>query len=365
MIEQFNFEAYHRKVEQIMARTGGLKGVLTKEYIPVTQSTLGDFCVECEDRRRLLDLELEGMTKTLAVDTDYVPYLEPWHGVGVYSEAFGCPFEWREKDSPWSHPIVKDIDGLKRLEKPVLKNSKMLNFVNDTIEFFDRQTRGQIPISLTDTQSPLDNATLICDTTFFFMSAYEYPDQIKQLIQWITDLMIESSRRQRELARNQAKPGHIMWSPTDGRGLSISEDDLVMIGSDFYEEFAKPYNMQLAQAFGGLAVHSCGHWNQHFGPLSDTPGVFMCDLAMRPVGDPNPHEREEVFNGFAARNTLVQIRTEPDSPDPDRMFAWVDRLRGPGFPMIIQIPFNEDPKIANRNYCTLRKKLDALLKRDW
>jgi hypothetical protein len=299
------------------------------------------------------------------VDTDYIPYLEPWHGVGVYAEAFGCPFEWRKDDSPWCHPIVKDIAGLHRLEKPVLSKAKMLNFVCDTVEFFDRQTQGQIPIALTDTQSPLDNATLICDTTFFFMSAYEHPDEIKRLLQWVTDLMIDASRQQRKLARNQAKPGHVMWSPTDGRGLSISEDDLVMIGSDFYEEFAKPYNMQLADAFGGLAVHSCGEWKQHFVPLSETPGVFMCDLALRPVGDPNPHKLEDVVKGFVGRNTLVQIRTEPDHPDPDCMFAWIDQLRGPGFPMIIQIPLNGDPKIANRNYSVLRKKLDALLKRDW
>ena len=25
---------------------------------------------------------------------DWIPYLEPWRGVGVYAEAFGRPFEW-------------------------------------------------------------------------------------------------------------------------------------------------------------------------------------------------------------------------------------------------------------------------------
>ena len=71
---------------------------------------------------------------------------------------------------------------------------------------------------------------------------------------------------------------------------------------------------------GGLAIHSCGSWKQHF----------------------NAGDR-----------------------DPDEVFGWIDRLRGPEFPMILQIPFNQDPKIVNRTYTALRKKLDALVKCDW
>jgi len=313
----------------------------------------------------MLDLELENITKMLAVDTDWVPYLEPWHGVGVYAEAFGCPFEWREGEPPWTHPIVQTVEDLKRLRKPSMVTAAMLNFVCETVEYFDRETRGEIPIALTDTQSPLDSATLICDTTFFFMACHEHPDEIKTLMQWITDLMIESGRAQQARARVQAKPGHIMWSPVDGAGMSISEDNLVTFGPDFYREFAQPYSEQLAAAFGDLAVHSCGSWKQNFAVLADTPGIVMCDLAAYPAGDPNPNKIEDVIEGFAGRKVLVQIRTDPDTTDPEGMCAWVDRLRGPGFPMVIQMPFNEDPAIANRNYAALRKKLDGLLKRDW
>jgi len=365
MVQSFDYAKYHAKVDQIVKRSGGLKGVLNKQYIPVTQSTLGNFCVECKDREHLLKLELDGMAATLAIDTDWIPYLEPWHGVGVYAEAFGCPFEWRDGDSPWTHPIVSSIDDLKKLRAPSFDRAKMLNFVCDTVAYFDRETGGELPIALTDTQSPLDNATLVCDTTFFFLACYESPDEIKQLIQWITDLMIESGRRQRKLMRNQAKPGHIMWSAPDGRGISVSEDNLVMCGTDYYREFAEPYNLQLARAFDGLAVHSCGSWKQHFPTLSNTPDIFMVDLAAHRSLDPNPNDIQDVLRGFAGSKTLVQIRVNYENDDPETSFAWIDNLRGPGFPMIIQLPFNGDPKIANRNYAILRKKLDALVKRDW
>jgi len=367
MAVNFDYDAYDKKVQAAFARTGGLAGVLAKQYLPVTQWTLGNYCVNCRDRKRMLDLELSEMAKTLAVDTDWIPFLEPWHGVGVYAEAFGCPFEWRDGDSPWTHPIVKTLDDLKRIQPPALKNAQMLNYVLDTVEYFDRETGGRIPIALTDTQSPLDNATLVCDTTFFFMSTFEYPDHIKRLLRCITDLMIESSREQRKRMRNPAQPGHSMWSPSDAKGISLSEDNLVMIGPDFYAEFAEPYNVDLARAFGGLAVHSCGTWHKLFDPVSKTPGLFMVDLCIHRAGDPNPNRFEDVHRGFAGKNTLVQVRTyfDKDNSDPEFNFAWVDQLRGPGFPMIIQIPFQEDPKIANRHYAVLRKKLDGLLKRGW
>lgn len=361
----FNYEKYHQAVERIMARTGGWRNVLAKKYIPATQYTLGNFYNDCRDKERMLDVQLEGIAKTLQVDTDFVPYLEPWHGVGVYAEAFGCPFEWRENDSPWVHPIVHDFEDFKQLSPPEYALAKMLNYVLETVTYFDRQTQGQIPISLTDTQSPLDNATLICDTTFFFLACYEHPDEVKTLLQWITDLILESSRQQRALMHAPAQPGHIMWSPLDGKGLSIAEDNLVMIHPDHYREFAEPYNLQLAKAFDGLAVHSCGSWKQHFRGLGATPGLLMCDLAQHLSVDPNPNNLEDILEGFRGTKTLVQVRTGIDPDDPDGSLGWIDELRGPGFPMIVQIPFHEDSKIANHNWAVLRNKLDRLVERDW
>lgn len=36
MAVSFDYDRYHRKVETIMKRTGGFRGVLNKEYIPIT-----------------------------------------------------------------------------------------------------------------------------------------------------------------------------------------------------------------------------------------------------------------------------------------------------------------------------------------
>jgi hypothetical protein len=45
-----------------------------------------------------------------------------------------------------------------------------------------------------------------------------------------------------------------------GMGISVSNDECVMISRDAHDAFSVPYLNQLSDAFGGLYVHSCGNW---------------------------------------------------------------------------------------------------------
>jgi len=122
--DQFDYDAYHRRVERVNATVPAFE---RGEFLPVCQWTLGDcFTGGTHEKEDILAKMLEGTAKTLAVENDWMPYLEPWLGIGVFAEAFGCPFEYTEKSAPWTHTIVSDVEGLKRLEKPDIHKSKML-----------------------------------------------------------------------------------------------------------------------------------------------------------------------------------------------------------------------------------------------
>jgi hypothetical protein len=76
----------------------------------------------------------------------------------------------------------------------------------------------------------------------------------------ITDLTIAFVREQRRAAGDDFVPSLMQpWIP-DGWGLSISNDDSVMISSQHMEAFGVPYFNQLSDEFGGLFIHSCGNW---------------------------------------------------------------------------------------------------------
>jgi len=122
--DQFDYDAYHRRVEQVNVTVPAFE---RGEFLPVCQWTLGDcFTGGTHEKEDLLPEMLDGISKTLAVKNDWIPYLEPWVGIGIFAEAFGCPFEYNEKNAPWTHAIVSNVGGLKRLQKPDIRKSKML-----------------------------------------------------------------------------------------------------------------------------------------------------------------------------------------------------------------------------------------------
>ena len=57
---------------------------LTVDPLPYTRFEL------VWDEKKMLEQQLRNIDLTLRHKTDYVPFLEPWHGVGVYAAAFGC-----------------------------------------------------------------------------------------------------------------------------------------------------------------------------------------------------------------------------------------------------------------------------------
>jgi hypothetical protein len=56
------------------------------------------------------------------------------------------------------------------------------------------------------------------------------------------------------------------WLP-DGSGVSISNDECVMISAEMHDEFHLPYVNQLSEEFGGIYIHSCGNWLHQFSSL--------------------------------------------------------------------------------------------------
>jgi len=321
-------------------------------FLPVSQWTLGKnaYAVNSRDKEAMLAEQLEAITQVMETPNDWIPYLEPWHGVGVFAEAFGCPFEWNDNNAPWTRTIVKDREGLKRLTKPRIQDAKLLQHVLRTTEFFNEQTKGRVRIAATDTQSPVDTFTLICDPTWFMTEAYDYPDEFHRVLSDITDLIIEFSLEQRALCSKPVGPGHTMWSPDFLSGISVSEDVLVMMSPDFYDEFAKPYNERIARALGGVSIHSCGPWSHNFERVKQTGGLTMVDLAISKVFDPGPNLPEKVVQGFENTGIPVQVRADYDDGEQ------LDTLLRSNVRTILTLWWNDAPQVRAVRYKDIKER---------
>ena len=348
----FDYDKYHKKCEEINRMAPKFAA---GEFLPVMQWTLGNgiYSYNSKDKKQMLETMLAGITETLNAKNDQLPHLEPWHGIGVFAEAFGTPFEWVADDAPWTRTIVHDIDGLRRIEKPDIKKAGLLQRVLETTEYFNDQTRGEISIAATDTQGPLSTMSLICDTTWMLTEAWDYPEEFHRVLGDITDLIIEFTLMQRNCCSRPAMPGHTMWSPGISSGISLSDDMLALVDSDFYAEFGLPYDEKIGKALGGVGIHSCGQWYHNFEIVKKLESIMMIDLAVSYDWDFAPQDTRKIAKAFAGERLPVQARCKPEDRES------IDILLRSDMKTILSFWWSDDPEIRNRNYDEVKARWEV------
>lgn len=372
MIDKSKIKLISKKIENIDIVLDKYCKNPTWENIPILQAFFGNTYINCRNSEESLIAQLSAMDITLKTKTDWAPYLEPWHGVGVYAEAFGCPYIWKEKNSPWTKPIIYSFEDLKNIKNPGWKKGEIANLVLNSIRYFRKETMGLIPISLTDTQSPLSNALLICESNLFFETCHSNPEIIHGFLEKVTDLIIDFSLEQRkEIGKNLASPGHSgtfsrPWSRSCGIGLS--DDFLVTVSPKFYEEFARPYNERIAEALGGVVIHSCGTWGvEIINTVLKTKGLIGIELAISDmgsssldmitgIGDPSPNRPDKIKENL--KNTGITVKARIGG----NPVAVIDKIYDKNLKFIPEIIWTDNINDRNKNYESVHKKISDLIK---
>lgn len=208
--------------------------------------------------------------ETADLGDDFVPHLQPQGGVTVFASAFGCKVDFFKHTLPWAHPVIGENDApetVYELAPPAVDAGQLGDMLAFT-DYYVAQTAGRYPVALTDLQGPLDTAYLVWESKAFMEAMYTNPKEVHHLMRLVTDLIIRYVKEQR--ARSpEFIPCHYppLWIP-DGRGISISDDCLAVIGPKHYREFCLPYVNELSEEFGGVMVHSCGNFVHQFDNLA-------------------------------------------------------------------------------------------------
>jgi len=292
--------------------------------------------------------------------TDDLPFLEPWIGTGVFANAFGCEYHFRDDNAPHVRYRYHKIEEVRDVEYPDYRKSPIMAMVLDCIDCFRERTHDGLPISLTDTQSSFDTATLVLDVAELFTACYSEPEIVTGFLQKITDLIVEFSEVQMQRIGPEllVRPGHLMPSFVGGPGISISDDNLAVSSPRINRLFALPMNEQLAVHFGGLAIHSCGVWTHTMSMLHEFQKITAIDCAVgygRGDHDPNTNLPADVRKAVADSSLIVKARFDSDL---DKALAALDELASPQMRLIAHIGYV--PEHAERNYRRVTEKLEQV-----
>jgi len=331
--EDFDFEAYSDYETSLLERCRDFwladSGVLVHRRMRVAEV----FSYGCRDMKASLEWQLGGLKKSMDFKADVPNFLTPWYGIGPVASAFGVDYVWKEKQAPAVRPPLQSVRETLDYETVPVSQSTIGSRALEMIDYFLDKTGGRLPVSLTDTQSPLNIAGNVVQMSRFFMEMIDDPEAVKAFLIKLAELLAEFTRDQIEkLGQNIVWPGHGYTSCRSFKGLGMSNDNALMISGNQYIEFAAPAVELLADTFAGAAFHSCGNWSDRAEKIKRIPGLRMVDGAFSAETDPSPNRPESFTEAFTNTGIVVNSRIVGDC---ETIVETVKKLWAPGMKLIV------------------------------
>jgi len=343
----FDFDRYQayaldcdRRYAQFMRQDSG---VLVWQRVRVAEV----FRDGCADMQQSLRWQLGGLTRSLAYRSDAPTYLEPWYGIGTIAAAFGSDYDWPEGQAPVTRKLWRNVADVPDLQPLPFEQVPVMQHTLRMIEYFLEQTRGRLPISWCDVQSPLNVASGLVETSAFYMGFVDYVERIQAMLDVIADTLVAFTRKQSELIGEQlVRPGHTFASSYSGQGLGMSTDDLVMISPRTFARVCLASHARAGEPFGGAVIHSCGNWSKWIPAVRQIANLRMVDGAFSPQTDPHYNVCEEFRDAFAGSGVIVHARMVGDRQE---VLDHVRRLWKPGMKLVV-VTYVQDVDEQHRLY---------------
>lgn len=224
-----------------------------------------------------MEYQLEKIKRHYGYYTDdcYQGFLHPWFGTGVLASGFGTEIVFNYKADPAvGMSKIKHVDELKKLKLPDPEKDGIMPMVLRSLDHYKQNC--DLPVVITDCQGPLTTALSIVGYENFCYWVYDYPRQMHDLMELVTEGLIRwiKYQKQRVGVPMEACSYPLGVRVPDGFGGAwLADDDAVIISADIFKEFVVPYNSKVLKAFGGGCIHYCGDATQHIENYCNTEGL--------------------------------------------------------------------------------------------
>jgi hypothetical protein len=290
------------------------------------------FSYGCRDMDQSLEWQLGALKKSMDYKADVPNFLEPWYGIGLVASAFDINYIWNPGQAPATKPGFQTVEEALSYDARAIKDTKEGRHTLNMIDYFLEQTKGMLPMSFSDIQSPFNNATCIVDTSDFLTSMILEPDKALRFLDMLADLIIDFYKEQEKLIGDAlVRPGHGFASSRFFEGFGMSDDNIVMVDSDTYLNFVCPSFEKVGKAFGGAVLHSCGNFSDKVGLFAKIKGLKMVDAAFTAETDPSPNPATPFTEALTGTGIILNARMVGD---PGLIKETVSDLWSPGMKMI-------------------------------
>jgi hypothetical protein len=308
-VERFDLEAYSDYEKNLLEGIDGFQNKKSGVAVYRRFRSATVFADGSRDMKQSLELQLGCLQRSMAFKADIPNFLEPWYGIGACASAYGAEYVWNEGQAPAVHSLFTTTEeALNNTPKAISETSIGKHTLN-MIDYFLNQTKGKLPLSFSDAQSPLNASTMIVNNANLLMDLLMDPESVKLFLDRLSDLTIDFVNEQKKLIGDcLANPGHGFASARNFYGYGQSDDNIVMLSNEQYVDCALPSFEKTGQAFGGSVLHSCGNWSDKIPAVKTIKGLRTVDAAFSSETDPDPNPGAPFADAFADTGIVVNAR---------------------------------------------------------
>lgn len=313
------------------------------------------FSAGCADAAQSLRLQLGALNASMDFEADIPNFLEPWYGIGTLASACGAAYQWEPGQAPAVRHLFPSTAEALACEAARVDQTEIGRATLEMINYFMEQTHGRLPVSLTDTQSPLNAACMIVDINNLFMEFADAPAPIRKLLDRLAELQVDFVERQKDIIGGALVwPGHGFASSREFCGLGQSDDNILMLPDDMYRDVAAPSLCACGEPFGGPVFHSCGNWSAKLPMITGLPNLRMVDGAFSAETDPSPNPPGPFAEKLTGTGIVLNARAVGT---PDTVLDTVKKLWRPGM-KLIAVTYCETPEEQKEAYERIHELCD-------
>lgn len=269
----------------------------------------GVFYDKCKDYKESLALQLGALQTSMQYKADVANFLEPWYGIGYIAACFGGKYDWLEGQAPSVKPMFSSVEELLNADRKPICQTEIGKYILEMEEYFLDKTKGKLPISFCDVQSPLNMLSYLLPITDLFIEVYDDPDGLKEAAFVVGDLLLDFLEKQKALLGDcLALPGHGFASSRLFKGVGMSNDNSIMLQAEDYLDIFAPADEKIGERMDGYVYHSCGNWGRKIPMVQSINGIICADGAFSIETDPDPNDPKQFAEEFSGHGIILNAR---------------------------------------------------------
>ncbi len=150
-----------------------------------------------------------------------------------------------------------------------------------------------------DLQGPMDVCELLWGSGIF-LDLFDHPNLVHSLLRLVVETYSQFMREWEKIVPRRSDGLAVHWGMLHRGTIMLRDDSAMNLSPEMYDEFIKPYDQQLLDAFGGGAVHSCGRGDHYVESASSVKGLYAVNLSQ-----PHLNNMETVFSNTVDKGIVL------------------------------------------------------------